>query len=143
MFKSFFKGLMFDFDQLSSFVVGNYEDMISNFSSEDLYSFSLRSQNRHEEIKKFLEYNFDKDYYTKEFDREILALISNFNINSIDSDFIGTFQGKQYAIRWNILTATFDYVKQFLGDEGVDSAFFYKLYKTSLKRFELNPIEIL
>lgn len=143
MFKSFFKGLLFDFNQLSSFVVGNYEDMISSFSSEDLYNFSLQSQNRCEEIKYFLKNNFGEDYYTKEFDKEIVALISNFNINSIDTEFIGTFQGKQYATRWNILTATFDYVNQFLGDDGVDSAFFYKLYRTSLKRFDINPIEML
>jgi len=66
-----------------------------------------------------------------------LALRNNFNINSIDHYFIGSFQGKQYAVRWNILTASFDYVRQFLGDEGVDSAFFYNLYKTSLRDINL------
>ena len=143
MFKSFFKKLLFNFDQLSYLVTGNYDDIASNFSNDELYNFTLASQNRCDEIKYFLQSNFGNDYYFKEFNREISALINNFNIKSIDANYISSFQGKQYAIRWNILTATFDYVKQFLRDEGVDSAFFYNLYKTSLKRYQLIPIEML
>lgn len=143
MFKAFLKGLLFNFDQLSYLVTGNYDDIISNFTEEELYSFTLKSQNRCNEIIQFLQSSFGKDYYFNEFSREISALIKNFNVNSINYDFIGSFQGKQYAVRWNILTASFDYVKQFLGDDGIDSAFFYKLYKTSLKRYQLNPIEML
>ena len=144
MFKSFFKGLLFDFDgQLSSLIVGNYNDIVSNFSSEDLYNLTLQSQARQNQIIMFLENNLGNDYYARELADEIAELNLHFNITSINPDFIGTFQGSQYAIRWNILTASFDYVKQFLHEDGVDSAFFYNLYKSSLKRCEINPIKMI
>jgi len=143
LFKSFFKGLLFDFDQLSNIVVGNYEDMISHFDDDELYSFSLRSQSRVDEIKVFLSTYFGKDYYTDELNSEIQAMVHYANLETIDAQFSSSFQGKQIIARWNLLTATYDYVKQFLGDDGVDSAFFYKLYKSSLKRCNLNPMEML
>ena len=143
MFKSFFKGLLFDFDQLSSLVTGNYLDMVSYFSDEELYMFSLKSQNRVEEIKVFLSTYFGKDYYTDELNKEINSMIQNANLETIDAAFANSFQGKQIIDRWNLLTATFDYVKQFIGDDGIDSAFFYNLYKASLDKSNLRPMEML
>ena len=124
-------------------ITGNYEDIIEDFSNEDLYNFTLQSQNRNNDISNFIFTYFGKDYYTDEVNKEIEALTINIDINALDSEFIGTFQGKQAAVRWNLLTAVFDYVKQFLGDEGIDSAFFYKLYKTSLKKYHLTPLKML
>jgi hypothetical protein len=92
MFKSFFKKLLFNFDQLSYLVTGNYDDIASNFSNDELYNFTLDSQNRCDEIKYFLQSNFGNDYYFKEFNREISALINNFNIKSIDANYISSFQ---------------------------------------------------
>ena len=63
MFKAFLKGLLFNFDQLSYMVTGNYDDIVSNFTEEELYSFTLDSQNRCDEIILFLQSNFGKDYY--------------------------------------------------------------------------------
>ncbi len=143
MFKSFLKGLFFDFDQISHLVTGNYEDMISSFSNEELYFFSLKSQNRVEEIKVFLSNHFGKDFYTDELNKEINFMVHNVNLDNVNSELIGNFQGKQNIDRWNLLTASFDYVKQFIGDDGVDSAFFYKLYKASLEKSNLRPLEML
>ena len=143
MFKSFLKGLLFDFDQISHLVSGNYEDMISTFSNDELYSFSLKSQNRVEEIKVFLSNHFGKDFYTDELNKEINSMVQNVNLDNLKSELIGNFQGKQIIDRWNLLTATFDYVKQFIGDDGIDGAFFYNLYKASLDKSNLRPLEML
>ena len=70
MFRSFFKGSLFDFDQLSNLLTGNYSDVVSNFSDDELYIFSLKSQSRVEEIKVFLSNYFGNDYYTKELNKE-------------------------------------------------------------------------
>jgi hypothetical protein len=94
-------------------------------------------------IKNYLNSTFGSDYYTKELISELNALLQNADMHSMGIESLQSFTGKETAIRWNLFTATFDYVRQFLEDDGVDSAFFQKLYKTTLKKYNLNPLVML
>ena len=143
MFKSLMKGLLFDFDRLSYVVTQTYDETVSNFDDDELFNFTLQSQNRYNEICEFLNSSFGSDYYTKELMKELNALLQNADMNSMGIESLHSFSGKETAIRWNLFTATFDYVRQFLEDDGVDSAFFQKLYKTTLKKYNLNPLVML
>lgn len=143
MIKSFFKGFLFNFDQISDLIIGNYEDILTHFDQDEIYKFSLKSQSRTGEIFEFFDSYFKKDFYSDELKSEINALLEDADLNYIDVKFSGSFQGKQLVSRWNLLTAVFDYVKQFRLDDGVDCAFFYKLYKTVLKKYKLSAIKMI
>ena len=137
MIKSFFKGLLFNFDQITFLVVGNYDDIIENFDDDELYDFTMESYSRFEELIGFMHLNFGEDYYIKEFRRELKTISRHI---AIDKKNIRSFQMMIEVDRINLLTATFDYVKQFIMDDGVDSAFMYKLYKECLKKKNLTPL---
>jgi len=137
------KGLLFDFDRLSYIITQTYDETISDYDNEALFDFTLASQNRYIEICEFLSSSFGSDYYTKELLKELNALLQNADINSMGIESLQSFSGKETVIRWNIFTATLDYIQQFIGDDGVDSSFFYKLYKTAIKKYDLNPLVML
>tara|TARA_B100000315_G_scaffold136050_1_gene125341 strand:- start:235 stop:666 length:432 start_codon:yes stop_codon:yes gene_type:complete len=143
MFKSLMKGLLFDFDRLSYVISQTYDETTSIYDNKELFNFTLQSQNRYDEICNFLNSTFGSDYYTKELISELNALLQNADMHSMGIESLQSFTGKETAIRWNLFTATFDYVRQFLEDDGVDSAFFQKLYKTTLKKYNLNPLVML
>jgi len=140
LFKSLLKGLLFDFDRLSYIISETYKEKSASYDNDELYDFTLASQNRSGEIRDFLANTFGSDYYTKELNRELDALIENVDMHSMSPESLNGFMGKEIAFRWNIFTATLDYVIQFLGDNGVDSAFFYKLYITTLKKYGINSL---
>ena len=137
MIKSFFKGFLFDFDQISHLIVGNYDDIIQDFDNDELYNFTMLSQSRFDEIISFMNLNFGEDYYLKEFKSELKTIDKHI---AIDKENIRSFQMMLEIDRINLLTATFDYVKQFIMDDGVDSAFMYKLYKECLNKRNLSPL---
>ncbi len=140
MLKSLFRKLFFDFDRMSEFVFQAYEDKTTHFDNNELITFAIQSYNRNMEIRNFLTSNYKNTYYAVEVLKELSVLESNFDPNTVEP---GSLSGKEVILRWNLLTAVFDYIKQFQFDHGVDDVTFYSLYKHSLKKYDLKPLVML